>query len=415
MKMLATPEIARLNASPAHGPLASFFDAPDPDWAIVEKARALVPLIREHAQAGEENRRVQESVVSALQTAGLYHISVPTRLGGSGANFRTFIEAVAEVARGDGGTAWAMALLNVCTWFASLYSEKAQGEAFAEPGTRICGIFTAPEHSERVPGGYRVTGEWWYASGSLHAQWANLGIKIGENADGSPRLGLALVPFTDLTLRDTWYVAGMRASGSNTLVADNIFIPDDRVQAFEAMAGENYARSDSAEANDYASFVPVAEVVLVAAQLGLAREAIELTLTKGAKKNVAYTTFGSVSVSPVHQIKLAEATSKADQAHLLVARACADIDHAAARREKMDMTTRARVRMDTGAAGQLCREAINTLLSVNGASSFAQTNQLQRIWRDSEVASRHAFVLPEMASLIYGRALFGISDLVQVY
>ncbi|MFM0203689.1 acyl-CoA dehydrogenase family protein [Paraburkholderia fungorum] len=415
MEVLANYKVTKLNAPPATGPLASFFDAPGPDWAIVEKARSLVPFIRDNAQASEDNRRVQETVVNALQSAGLYHISVPTRLGGSGANFRTFIEAVAEVARGDGGTAWAMALLNVCTWFASLYSDKAQQEAFAEPGTRICGIFTATAHSERVMGGFRVTGEWWYASGSLHAQWANLGIKIGENPDGSPQLGLALVPCSDLSLRDTWYVAGMRASGSNTLVADNIFIPDERIQAFTDMAAENYTRPDSDEANDYASFVPVAEIVLVAAQLGLAREAIELTLSKSAKKNVAYTTFNSVSVSPVHQIKLAEATSKADQAHLLVARACADIDRAAARHEKLEMTTRARIRMDTGAAGQLCREAINMLLSVNGASSFAQTNPLQRIWRDSEVASRHAFVLPEMASLIYGRSLFGVSDLVQIY
>src|ERR1700742_1560219 len=143
MEMPATPEVAKLNTSPATGPLASFFDAPEPDWAIVEKARSLVPFIRANAQASEDHRRVQESVVEALQSAGLYHISVPARLGGSGANFRTFIEAVAEVARGDGGTAWAMALLNVCTWFASLYSDKAQQEAFADPRTRICGIFTA--------------------------------------------------------------------------------------------------------------------------------------------------------------------------------------------------------------------------------------------------------------------------------
>ncbi|MCA8028950.1 acyl-CoA dehydrogenase family protein [Burkholderia cepacia] len=396
-------------------PLAAFFDAPGPDLAIVARATELLPLIREKAAASEDQRRVQEEVIEALHSAGLYHISVPKRLGGSGANFRTFIDSVAEVARADGGTAWAMALLNVCTWFASLYATKAQNEAFEVPGTRICGIFTAPGRSERVDGGYRVSGEWWYASGSLHAQWANLGIKLGDNPDGSPRLGLALVPFTDLTLRDTWYVAGMRASGSNTLVANDIFIPDHRIQSFADMADEVYARPDSDEANDYASFVPVAAVVLVAAQLGLAREAVDITIAKGATKNVAYTTFSQAGMSPVHQVKLAEAASKADQAYLLVARACADIDRAAMNREKLDVVTRARIRMDTGAAAQLCREAINMLLSVNGAASFAQTNSLQRIWRDSEVASRHAFVLPEMASLIYGRALFGVKELVQIF
>lgn len=396
-------------------PLSSLDNATGPDLEIIARATRLRNLVREKAAAGEENRRVQEEVVEALAAEGLYNISVPKRLGGQGANFRTFIEAVAEIGRADGGTAWAMALLNVCTWFATTFSPQAQAEAFEKPGTRICGIFTAPAGSEKVEGGYRITGEWWYASGSLHAQWACLGIKLGENPDGSPRIGLALVPFTDLSLRDTWFVAGMRASGSNTLVADNIFVPEHRIQSFEDMAAENYARENSEEDNDYASFIPVAEIVLVAAQLGLARAALDLSFAKAGSKTVAYTTFRTASVSPVHQVKLAEAASQADQAHLLVARACADIDLAAERRQKLDVATRARIRMDTGAAGQLAREAINKLLSVNGASSFGESNPMQRIWRDSEVASRHAFVLPEMASLIYGRVLFGVEEIVQPF
>lgn len=397
-------------------PLAAFFDAPGPDHAIVAQARELFDLVRSHSQAGDDNRQVSEEVLAAFQERGLFHISVPRHLGGSGANFRTFIDTVAEVGRADGGTAWALALLNVCTWFATLFSEEAKAEVFgATPGARICGIFTAAGKTEFVEGGIRVTGEWWYASGSRHAQWATLGVHLGTNPDGSPITGLALVPFSDLTYRDTWFVAGMRASGSNTLVADNVFIPNHRMQNFQEMAAENYARADSDESSDYASFVPVAEIVLVAAQLGLARGAIDLTLAKAPAKPVAYTTYQQAKTSPVHQIELAEAVSAADQAYLLVARACADIDLAAQRREKLDSLTRARIRMDTGQAGKLAREAINKLLSVNGASSFALANQMQRIWRDSEIASRHAFVLPEMANLIYGRVLFGVEEIIQPY
>ena len=416
---LAVKKAADVNqpeCAPVSGPLDAFFGAPGPDLDIVARARRLQPLVRAHAQAGDDNRRVSEEVVNALHAEGLFHISIPKRLGGSGANFRTFIDAVAEIGRADGGTAWAMALLNVCTWFATLFSAKAQADSFGTtPGARICGIFSAPAKSEQVDGGLRISGEWWYASGSLHAQWATLGVKLGDNPDGSPRMGLALVPFTDLTLRDTWHVAGMRASGSNTLVADKVFVPSYRIQSFDDMAADIYARADSDEANDYASFVPVAEIVLVAAQIGLARGAIDLTLAKAPTKAVAYTVFSEARHSPVHQIKLAEAVSDADQAYLLVARACADIDLAALQRRKLDPVTRARIRMDTGQASKLSREAINRLLSVNGASSFALTNQLQRIWRDSEVASRHAFVLPEMASLVYGRVLFGVEDIVQPF
>lgn len=414
--LIQTEAVRSPRVADASRSLDAFFEAPGPDLDIVARATRLQPLIRAHAQANDDARRVSEEVIEAIHAEGLFHISVPKRLGGSGANFRTFIDAVSEIGRADGGTGWVAALLNVCTWFGSLFSEEAQADCFGQiPGVRICGIFTAPARSERVEGGLRVTGEWWYASGSLHAQWATLGVKLGDNPDGSPRLGFALVPFTDLTLRDTWHVAGMRASGSNTLVADDVFVPDHRIQSFDDMATEIYARKPSDEVNDYASFIPVAEIVLVANQIGLARAAIDLVLAKSATKPVAYTVFKEARHSPVHQVKLAEAASDTDQAYMLVARACADIDRAARRREKLDPLTRARIRMDTGHAARLCREAINRLLSVNGAASFALANQLQRIWRDSEVASRHAFVLPEMASLIYGRALFGIEEPIQPY
>ena len=403
-----------------YGPTDSLTASPGPDLDIVRRASKLRGLVREHAAAGEEARRVAEPVIEALQKEGLFHICIPKRLGGQGANFRTFLDAVAEVGQGDGGTAWAMALLNVCTWFATLFSERAQQEIFgANPGARVCGIFTPPQVSEKVSergiGGVRITGEWGYASGSNHADWAVLGVVLGTNPDGSPIPALGLVPMSDLSIKQTWFVAGMRASGSNTLVAENVFVPDHRIMRYEDMVNEDYARAESSEDTDYASFIPVAELILVGAHLGLARAAINQTIEKGAGKSVAYTVYTEARQSPAHQIQLAEAVSQADQAALLVARAASDIDMAAHRREKLDMLTRARIRMDTGKAAQLSREAINKLLSVNGASSFANVNTLQRLWRDSEMASRHAFVMPEVASHIYGRMLFGIEDIVQPF
>jgi alkylation response protein AidB-like acyl-CoA dehydrogenase len=414
---MATAQILPITAPKLHGPISSLDLSDGPDSAIVARAQGLFDLIRSHAAQGEADRRVAQPVIDALQEAGLFHISIPKRLGGQGANFRTFIDTIAEIGRADGGTAWAAALLNVCTWFATLFSEQAQQEVFGDnPGARVCGIFTPPQISEKgykgAEGGVRVTGEWGYASGSNHADWAVLGVKLGDNPDGSPIMGLGLIPMSDLSIKQTWYVAGMRASGSNTLVAEDVFVPDHRIQSYDAMANDDYL-CQASEDSDYAAFIPVAELILVGAQLGLVRAAIDITIAKGAKKSVAYTVFTQARNSPAHQIELAQAVSEADQAVMLLSRAAADVDLAAARHEKLDTLTRARIRMDTGAAARLCREAINRLLSVNGASSFADVNPLQRIWRDSEIASRYAFVLPEVASHIYGRVLFGVEELIQ--
>lgn len=393
-----------------------FSDIPPPDYALVARASELFDQLRARAQENEDQRFVSEDLADLIGSHGLFHIVVPERHGGAGANFRTFIDAVAEIGRADGGTGWATALLNVCAWVVTLFPERAQKEVFSGSTlNRVCGVFAPSSTAEPVDGGYRVSGEWTYASGSKHAQWCTLGIPVGTDSDGAPIPALALVPMSEITIKDVWHVAGMRASGSNTLIAKDIFIPDYRVQTFEDFATGHYGNGNPAEHSQHASFLPVAEIILVAVQIGLVRAAIDLTLQKGATKTVSYTVFSQAKQSPAHQIKLAEAVSDADQAYLLVVRACADIDRAARDRQPLDVRTRGRIRMDAGQAAKLCREAINRLLSVNGAGSFALVNHLQRVWRDSEVASRHAFVLPEMASLIYGRALFGIEEIIQPF
>lgn len=400
------------------GALANLDVAPRANPDVVARARALQPMMRAAAAQAEEDRQVSPEVIRALEAEGLFNISTPKRLGGLGENFRTFVDVMLEVARADGGAAWMVGLLGAGNWFASLFSARVQAEVFDDnPAVRICGVFMPPRINERVTsvggGGVRLTGEWSYASGSAYADWAMLGLSLGNNPDGSPIMALGLVPMTDLTIKDTWHVAGMRASGSNTLVGENVFVPEHRIQLFSDLATGNYLREASDEAGDYAGFLPVAEVILASAQLGWAYAALDLTRQKGATKSVAYTVFSEARQSPAHQIALAEAASEVDQAYLLLARACADIDCTAAAHEELDPVTKARIRMDAGATARLCRTAINRLLSVNGAGSFAQVNPLQRMWRDSEVASRHALVLPEIASLIYGRALFGNEEFVQ--
>ena len=154
----------------------------DPD--MVARATALVPLIREHAEKSSEERRVVPEVVTALEEAGLFKLLVPAGSAGSRRICGTMMECVAEVARGDGSTAWAVALLNVCTWFATTFSDEAQEDMYSAPDAKACGIFSPPLNSERVEGGYLVSGRWAYSSGSFAATWAILGIGVEE---GDPR------------------------------------------------------------------------------------------------------------------------------------------------------------------------------------------------------------------------------------
>ena len=394
----------------------SLFVPPSPEVAVVRRARELRPLVRSHAEEGEAQRRVPEPVIAALKDAGLLHIVIPKRFGGEGTNFRTFMEATAEVARADGATGWVHALLNVCTWFVTTFSEQAQQDVFGQNPKAISGaVFSPSTSAQRVDGGLVVSGRWPYATGSWHADWSGLGVVLGQHDDGTPEVGLALVPLSDVRIEETWDMTGMAATGSNTIVAEEVFIPDHRIQSFDDLARDVHAREYTDELVARASFMPVAVVILCFVQLGAARAALDLTLERAPEKPVAYSAFRQTKDSPAHQMAIAEAASQIDAAYLLAARACADIDRAAERGESLPMVVRARIRMDTGQVAQLCREAINKLLTVNGPSSFATAKEIQRFWRDSEVASRHALAEPEIAKHLYGRALFGIYEPISPY
>jgi alkylation response protein AidB-like acyl-CoA dehydrogenase len=379
---------------------------PDPD--VLARVTALVPLISEYAEQSSQERRVVPEVVTALEDAGLFGLLVPRRLGGLETNLRTMMECVAEVARGDGSTAWAVALLNVCSWFATTFSDEAQEDMFADPGAKACGIFSPPLSSERVEGGYLVSGRWAYSSGSFAADWATLGIAVEGGPD--PR-ALALIPSSAWTIEPTWFVAGMKGSGSDTIVVKDHFVPEHRIQRFGDMVEGRFRTSHKPdEQNANMAFIPVASVILVAAQVGLARHALAHTLATLPKKNVAYTCYRNARNSPSHQIGVAEAATRFDQAEMLMHRAAEDIDGAAMQGEQLAKILRARVRMDTGMIGELVKDGMDRLMTANGASSFADANVLSRIWRDSEIAGRHALVMPEVGKEAYGRMLLGADE-----
>ena len=377
------------------------------DHDVVARATALVPTIREYAEKSSEERRVAPEVMTELEEAGLFTLLVPARLGGLETNLRSMMECVAEVGRGDGSTAWAVALLNVCTWFATTFSDQAQEDMFSAAEAKACGIFSPPLKSERVEGGYLVSGRWAYSSGSFAATWATLGIGVEE---GDPR-ALALIPASAWTIEPTWFVTGMKGSGSDTIVVEDHFVPDHRIQRFTDMVEGGFGTSHKGdEQNANMAFIPVAALILVGAQIGLGRHAMERTLANLPKKNVAYTCYTNARNSPTHQVGVAEAATLFDQAEMLMARAAADVDRAADAGVQLDKLTRARVRMDTGVIGELVTDGLRKLMTANGASSFADANVLSRIWRDAEIAARHALVMPELGKEAYGRMLLGADE-----
>ena len=293
---------------------------------LLERARALQPLIREHAAAGEEARRVPQPVIEAMEKAGLFKLAVPKRYGGLESSMKSMLDLSSVVGEADGGTAWVVTLVNVCAWIASLFPVQAQDDVFgANPEAKVSGVLAPTATAKRVDGGFRVSGKWYYNSGSWHADWAVLGIPVVNDAGETIDQGLALISCRDMTLEDTWFVAGMSASGSNCLVAQDVFVPDHRVMSVPKAIEGDYPNERLAQEPFYRSaFVPLLALVLVGTQLGLGRAALDFVISRAAKKPISYTFFASQAESAGFQFQIAEAALLIDTAHLHAYRAIAD-------------------------------------------------------------------------------------------
>jgi 3-hydroxy-9,10-secoandrosta-1,3,5(10)-triene-9,17-dione monooxygenase len=380
---------------------------------LIARARSLVPLLARNAATTEADRRIAEDNIAALQAAGFFKLMVPRRFGGLETELRAQIDVTRELAMGCGSTAWVTSLMNTCAWITGLASDRAQQDVWgADPDARIAGVLSPKAQVRRADGGFLVAGRWSWASGCLHAHWGLVGLPVPADSSGAIEPCLGLIPMADLSIEDTWFAAGMRGTGSHTLVADGAFVPDHRILSLgKLLAGEAPAPHRD-EALYRCSFAPVTSLALVAPQLGLAAAALAFVIERAPQRGISFTTYDVQAAAPTVQTAVAEAATLIDTAHLHAYRATTEIEDAARAGRTLDHLERARIRMDTGHIARTAREAIRSLCSAYGAASFVDSCPLQRIWRDSEVASRHALVNPEIGAEIYGRALLGITDSV---
>jgi alkylation response protein AidB-like acyl-CoA dehydrogenase len=393
----------------------SVIDTPVTNEELIQRAVDLQPLLARNAAQTEADRRVVEENIQAIKDAGLFKIMVPKRLGGYETTIKTKLEVSAALAEGCGSTAWVTALTNVCAFFTGQASDQAQQDVFgADPDARVAGVLMPSTDIEKVDGGYVVSGRWPWSSGCLHATWAYLGV-LQLGPDGKPvDMGAVIVPMSEMSIEDTWFVAGMRGTGSNTVVADRVFVPEHRyVSVVQSLQG-NFATEHTDEALYRSAFVPVAALILIGPLLGLGRAALKIALEKASKRSVSYTFFKTQAESTAFQLKMSEAAMTLDDATLHAHRAADDIDTWAARGEHMDYLTRARVRADTGWTSKRVREAISLILDAHGASGFADSSPMQRIWRDANTAGRHAVVNTLVSEEVYGKALLGLGPAEQI-
>ncbi|WJR77976.1 acyl-CoA dehydrogenase family protein [Bradyrhizobium sp. NP1] len=199
---------------------------------VVERARALAPLIASEADEIERTRRLTPSVTSGLIENGLYRALLPQSFGGIEAPLETFMQMQEEIAKADASTAWCLGQCSVCAMTAAYLDHDAANEIFnTPPGILAWGAIA--HEVKAVPGGYLANARWDFASGSRQASWLGAHVRVVEadgsprkKKDGSPEIRTILFPMASATMHDVWNVIGLKGTATDSYSVENLFIPE---------------------------------------------------------------------------------------------------------------------------------------------------------------------------------------------
>ncbi len=236
-----------------------------------------------------------------------------------------------------------------------------------------------------------------------------------KDADGAVAdQALVLIRACELSVEDTWHTAGMKGTASNTLVGQDVFVPEHRVLSVPAAAEGVSPRSHPDETLYSATFGPMLVLCLLGPLLGLGKAALDTVVRAAETKPLSFTVHGRQADSVGVQTQLAEAALMLETARLHTYDAVDEVDRAASAGHPLDYAARTHVRARAGYAAQQILGAIGTLLNAHGASAFADANPLQRIWRDANTAARHAGLVPAVGFEVYGKSLLSVNERVSL-
>ena len=210
----------------------------DKKTAVLERARALVPVLAERAAETDRNRRVPDATIADFPRNGLFRFLQPSRFGGAQLHFDTFAAVTRELARGCASSAWVYCVVEELFWVLATFPEKAQTEIWGENAAALACAAVAPQGTGAIDGeGYRLNGTWNFLSGSDHASWVFLTAGC-DDGKGGRELRNFFVRASELTYIDDWDTIGLRGTGSKSCKADDLFVPAHRsVRYDDILAG----------------------------------------------------------------------------------------------------------------------------------------------------------------------------------
>ena len=392
--------------------LSAELDGDDRGYAaMIARAQALIPRLRDRASRTEELRRLPPETERDLHDSGLFRIVQPKRVGGSEFDYVALVDCADAIGRADASAAWNFANLASHHWMLGMFDKRAQDLVWdKDPDVLIASSFIFPAgRARKVDGGYRLRGSWPFSSGVESCEWNMLASVVfsDDEADGI-EYRIFLLNKSDYKIKDTWNAAGLRGTGSNDVEVEDAFVAGPMTVAVSDLAG---GPTPGSAVNPNALYaLPVFSLfpyVLSGVALGNAQACLDDYVDLARHRASTYNRAKLADLQST-QIKIAEASSKIDAARLIMRATCIEVMADARRGHVPDIAAKTKFRRDGAYSVNLCTEAVSLLFSASGARGLFTSGALQRQFRDAHAINSHLAFNFDAAGTNYGRVALGL-------
>jgi len=379
-----------------------------------ERARALQPLLDAQGAEIDRRREVTPEVVEALVGADMLRLLLPKSLGGQEIGLLEYCKTTEAIAKADASVAWFVNQSNVSS--ATSAASMPHETALAVFGRADKGLAWGARHNKsqaiRVDGGYRLTGTWSFASGGRHTGWLGAHSAV-QNPDGTPHMRYGkpddrsfVFDRSEARITDDWHVLGLRGTGSDTYTVEDLFVPDERAPARDALE----------ERREKGPLYTIGSTLLYATgfcgvTLGIGRRMLEtyVELVRGGKQSRAAINPMSMNNATQREIGLLEARLSAARAFLHEALGQV---YDAASAGKLDVDQRLRLRLATTYGMNQATDVSIACYRAAGTTAILDSAPFERRFRDAMSASQHLQAMPPHIEMV-GRHIIGVANKLQ--
>lgn len=353
---------------------------------IVARAEAMIPWLREKADAVEKARMVPADTIAAFQEAGFFRILQPRRWGGYEMSPNVLNRVLMELGRGCPSSAWNVMVLGVHPFEVGLLDQKCGEELWGEDSSRLVSSSYAPFGTVKaVDGGYVLNGDWLTSSGCDHASGgAFLGGRLSEN--GEMVFRSFWVQASDFEIVDDWFVVGLAGTGSKKLVVKDAFVP-----AYRSHIIADYGEKSHGHVADlykmpffYVFYAAVSSVIV-----GMARGMVDLYIDHMKPRQNLNQAVGAAVNDPFIKARLGEASAKILGAATRILHNTDEAWSYAARGELVPLDVRVRHFATNQFTGGECFDAAHMIFKKTSTRGVWLNNPMQRQLRDILVGANH--------------------------